>query len=627
MSTLGLKPHRVDKFNGLFDRGEDEVAPVDHAVNVQNNEYTHLGVQTRKGTEEFITASSIVRAYRYERIGEVIRYIVLDTSGKFWDSAIGFTPGDEILTIASATDFSMVVMYERAYITPHNGTKGLSGEFLYVYEGSGVARKAAGDAPTGFTLTVDEGSEGNIEEGKHLFAVAFETSSGHITQAGPDEFTLLEATGGKKVNISDIPIGPAGTVGRYLLASPVLPEDWNGDQNATTVEMYFIPGGHITNNEDTSLNDVDFFDSSLIDSADYLLDEMNEIPAGVGLADYKGSLIIWGEDTEPSRVRVSKANDIESFNNVTGFLLCHPAVGGGVLDAVELHGQLYMMKRSKTYVTRSNGAEPATWSLDDVDLGRGTSSSHGVGIMLDTQGVTVDKFVVADISGLLGFNGAYLDLELSFKVQNIWKRITKTAFSKIQVVVDSRRERIYIPLPLDGEANPSVLLVGDFQNGFNAEMMRWDLWVFPWDPTSVAIDKDSSDNTQLAVFSLDGNGYRQRDDLTNDDNVAINAFYEIAPFSFSKDYLESTLVDVHVFCRGSGVLEVHAYNWSRTYSATIGGNGFNLSDTPDFNCQGPFVFVADQMSIRFEVDAIDEYYSLNKVRLWGYESGKANVAS
>ena len=141
----------LDNFKGLFDQGYSDDVPFDHFVSALNCVPSSFGIATREGSVLSLTLPSILRFHPYKRIGEAQRLIILTTGGNFYDSLDLVTP---ILTVATATDFSMVSMFNRAYITPHNGAKGISSEFVYVYEGSGVCRKAAGVAPTGFTLGV-----------------------------------------------------------------------------------------------------------------------------------------------------------------------------------------------------------------------------------------------------------------------------------------------------------------------------------------------------------------------------------------------------------------------------------------------------------------------------------------
>ena len=81
-----------------------------------------------------------------------------------------------ILTVSEATDFDLEQYYNRAFITPSNGSTGIPSEFVYVYTGSQeTLRKAAGVKPsTGFNV-VASATDGVVEAGTHIFAWCYET--------------------------------------------------------------------------------------------------------------------------------------------------------------------------------------------------------------------------------------------------------------------------------------------------------------------------------------------------------------------------------------------------------------------------------------------------------------------
>lgn len=146
---------KLETFRGLFKNDDSELTPPDHFKNAQNLSYLLPGgFKTRNGIGlSLLTPGvNIVRMRRYEIPGADDRILYLDDAGNLYDSVSGLV----ILAIASMTDFAMVALYGRAYISPSNGVEGLADTALYVYDPatSSTARIAGGDAPTGFTLTV-----------------------------------------------------------------------------------------------------------------------------------------------------------------------------------------------------------------------------------------------------------------------------------------------------------------------------------------------------------------------------------------------------------------------------------------------------------------------------------------
>jgi hypothetical protein len=300
----------------------------------------------------------------------------------------------------------MVSLYKRAYITPHNSNKGLPGEKVYVYEGSGSARPAGGTAPVGSPIVATtSASIGSVEAGSHLFAVSYETTSGYLTPPGPATFTLYVAPGATKVDLSNIPVGPAGTVARVLLATKMLARDYAGDQD--NQEFFNIPNGRIGDNTTTSLT-VDFFDADLQASADFLLDQLATIPAGVGIGVYQARLVVWGTDTDESIVYFSANGQPESISATEGFVLAYPGdAAGGVKNCVEFRSQYYMLKSgSKCYVTNGTDDSPVFWAVTNVDISVGTEC-HGIAKIFDQNGATLDNFFCADRSALYLFNGTF----------------------------------------------------------------------------------------------------------------------------------------------------------------------------------------------------------------------------
>jgi hypothetical protein len=269
------------------------------------------------------------------------------------------------------TDFSMVSMFNRAYITPHNGLKGLPGEKVYVYEGSGVARPAGGTAPPPAGMTAVEGVAGNFDAGIHLFAVGYESGSGFISTFG-SFVALSSTTGGKSVDLASIPAGPIGTVARVLFSTKDVAENGVFDGDYDNKTYYFIPGGRIPNNVDTTKN-VAFFDADLQSEASFLQDQLATIPAGVGINIYKGHLIVWGEDLNESIVRVSAPGQPESFDAADGFFTVNPGdSGSGVKYCFEYRTQLICCKSQRSYVTMDNGNPAVYWEVNALDKSVGT---------------------------------------------------------------------------------------------------------------------------------------------------------------------------------------------------------------------------------------------------------------
>lgn len=420
--------------------------------------------ECRPPTAELVALNGAIgtarRLFVYNLAG-VDRYLVLDSTGKIFDTGSA-APGTAILDIAAMTDFNCIVINERAYITPFTNATGvgLSGESVYVYNGTGTARKAAGTAPT-TALAAATGAAGTVEIGTYLLAFAFEMDSGHITRRSP--VISYTAPGGAEIDFSSVDTGPSGTVARHLLASKILPTPWDG--NTENIELFFIPNATINDNATTTLNNINFLNSSLTDSAGYLQTLLETIPAGSFLCEYGNKLCVGGEFANPSLVRISEDELIESFSETTGFKQIMKGNGAGLKNGRELRGVLYLFKSNRTVSLLDNNDDPNTWPMDIVDGGLGTEP-HAIADLLDYRGPT-SVILVHNKAGLFAFNGSFLDRPLTYFVDKIIKFDQNT-----EIIFNTVEKKLFVK---DGQTNNTFanLFVGDCSDGLRWDLIRW----------------------------------------------------------------------------------------------------------------------------------------------------------
>jgi hypothetical protein len=279
-----------------------------------------------------------------------------------------------------------------------------------------VARQAAGAVPVGTFTVATSVTNGNVEPGLHIYAVAYETDTGHVTK--PSLYVSLTAPGGtkKKVDLTVIPIGPTGTKSRWILASKVV---FNYDGNLEHPKLFFAK--KIEDNTTTALtgvNALDYYDTQLVSDADYLKDIYEQIPAGVAQAVYSshfcvGNILletispgppggpIISIKAERSMVAVSEPNQIETFSKVDGFQIIAKSEGGGVKQLSEVNGVLYVRKSFMTFAMQDNGLSPSKWPVNAVDIATGTEP-YGVASFPGTSaGAYRGVQLVCDRSGLI----------------------------------------------------------------------------------------------------------------------------------------------------------------------------------------------------------------------------------
>lgn len=468
----GHQEYTVPVNRGLYRRLIDEsvFAPIPQgflyeAINVI---YDDNAVRQRGGVAELFDApAQVLRFHRFPRIGFATKYIVLCSDGNVYDSDNFGVP---ILTGITWIDFSGITLYNRFYFCGHDLITGVSGSFLYVYTGSAVARKAAGLKPASAVTAAVSATAGNVELGNRIYYVAYETDTGHITKPNATGTILNTNTASRSVDLSNIPTGPAGTAKRHLLCTKRT-DPYTGRPD--DYEVFFIPNGIINDNTATTLT-VNFFDADLVDSADYLFDELEEVGAGLALSSYSGRLCITSLPTETGVVRVSKSGFPESFSSVDGFVLVDPSDDGNVRALLPQNGNLYCFKDNRTHVTVDNGDEPAHWPVNQIDSGLG-SCVFGVAKILDSEGPSEDVALVATRAGLYLFSGKFAEIPLNFNIDALWDPGSLTEFRSTQVLVNPIDKLIYMTV---GGTDQYFLEVGNYKNGMTSDGIRWAQYTY-----------------------------------------------------------------------------------------------------------------------------------------------------
>lgn len=488
---MGLRDHEpvtIDSFNGLWDRGDIESTPLDHFSDCNNIHFDGpSGFSTRDGIGLHQNVSSplgqVLRMYNYATANRNT-LLVLIQGGSIYHVIDNTTVYGPILTIGAMTDFAFVAYSGRAYISPFSTTligdlnieRGLQNEFLYVYKGDGTAaRRAAGAAPGG-ALTIANGAAGFTDAGTHVFAVVGETDTGYLSK--PVAFASFATTANLSVDFTTIPTFVGGQwVKRHIVASIVI-QDFAGD--LTGYDLFFIPGADLNNNVATTLSNVSFFDSDLLLDATHLLDNFDNIPAGVALFTYHNRLVSVGEFDNISVARVSAVGEPEAISTIDG-LLSVPPDGNPLTNGSEQRDICYLFKRNKTVSYVDNGDVPTAWPYSSVDTAMGTGV-HGLGTVVDTGSSNIDYLLVATYKGVALFNGRYILPELSWKIQNRWvQQAFKTDNRRIQILNDSTKSLLYVV------TTDRQIMFADYRNGFDPKAIRWAPWTFDVKVNTIAL--------------------------------------------------------------------------------------------------------------------------------------------
>lgn len=606
-----IKPITIKDHRGLFDGGRNDSVPKGYYQDCQNLEFEQNSAKTRRGFVKVLTMSNIVRALTYTPTNQVSRKLILDNTGKIFDELY---PGAPILNIPAMTDFALQTMFGRAYISSHNGQTGLPGESLYVYQGSGVVARLAGGAPyvagTAGTSTPVVG--GHIEPGLRLFTLVFETDTGFITKPGVFTFVGSVATmapGDKKLNFSAISVGPAGTVARHILVTKSIPGSTILD--GFNYEYFFA--AKINDNVTTVYNGLDFYDSDLIYSADYLMDTLPTIPAGVFLSEYNGRLVTGGESGNNSHIRVSTPGNCENFSGVDGFAIVNPGdAGGGVKNGCEHNGNFHIYKTSRAYVTRDNGDIVTSWPVEKVDVAVGTEC-HGISKVSDAVGNTANRYLIVNKRGIIVYDGSFAERELTWSIQGAWSRINPLYFNKVQIYVDPDKKHIFVNLPLDANTTPNMLLFGDYTEGLDYANIKWTPWLVPGNPKTILVENDSVLQKPTFKYSGGTNVFAIDDTNLSDDGVAIESYFVTNGNPDNQDGFVNHIAQVGYRASGVGDLQVTIYSQDLTVSQTLKSWTMTALPDRDFVCLSNFK--SEKFFVKFRMNIINNYFSIYSIRL------------
>jgi hypothetical protein len=484
------EPLVISEFNGLWDRGDRDNTPMDHFAQCNNVKYVGSNsFRTRDGIgisqTVAVPLSDVKRIYNYptQTANTLLVLTVTGTIGTIYHVVNSTTVFGPILTIDGMQDFAFVPYAGRAYISPFASfdvgglwvEKGLENEFLYVYAGDGTAARKAAGTPLSGNMTIAHGAAGHTDPGFHIFGMVAETSSGYLTAPGALEGFTTVAT--NSVSFGNVPTSGSPTiVRRHLVATKVI-ASFNGDLQG--YQFFFVPNATIEDNTSTSLNNISFYDADLLDDASHLIDNYAEIPAGAVLTLYHNRLVLTTTFDDISLGLVSAVGEPEAISQIDGLFIVPPD-GNPITNAQELRDVLYVFKRSRTVSFIDNGDVPSSWPLVSVDNALGTSV-HGIATVLDSGSSSVDYLIVCTYQGITMFNGRYIVPELSWKVEDFWRRLDRNDFRFIQIINAPIQKEIYTVLPT------RQMLVGNYGNAMDPKKIRWSPWSFIMGVNTVAI--------------------------------------------------------------------------------------------------------------------------------------------
>lgn len=471
----------INEFNGLYKRGMPDECPIDHAICCENVSFTKKGeVSSRNGMSgsQSTAAASVTRMF-LSTTDNGNFLLTCDGQGNIWSNA-GSSP---LFSYPGLFDFSAINIYGRTYIYPIvAGFPPAPVPNLQVFNGIYI-RDAAGAAP-GSSFSASTSGSGNVDAGVYQLAISFITDTGYVTPPGPligATYTpvIVTAPGGTVISVTGIPTGPTGTVGRQLFTS-----------RANQIEIFFIPSsdGGVINDNTTTTATLNFFDTDLVESGDYLFDLFPSIPGSnrYGTINfYHNRTVILNLSTS---VKLSRVQDPESINQVDGIIQFPDyGINSAIFGVCVQQDVLYLTEFPGIYAVQDTGDEPAFWPYILIDGGFG-SLAPGIGSLSGTSNALTfsQTFLLCDRNGVFAFNGSIIRPALTWKIDDIWKQINFAGAPEfVSLFVDVVHDIFFVLCPIGSAQFPNALLMCDYSLGLDSEHVKWSLWSFPYAPSAI----------------------------------------------------------------------------------------------------------------------------------------------
>ena len=284
MSIETFQPLALDQFGTWITLVDPSDVPPGISPDLRDVEFFPGGVRTRPGlVSQYAPLAGVpsvngLKTYITQNL--VQRLLALDSLGNLWKES---SPGLLSLVQSGLNPnlyMASTTLFGREYMGFSDGTVGqdLPRQFDDTYFDR-VSQNGPGAGPA----LADATDAGSISPGVHQCVVIFVTRQGYWTVPSPA--VSWTAAGNKKVNVTNIPTGPANIVQRLLAFT-----------GAGGTDFYNVPATMtIADNTTTSL-EVDFDDTILLagTSVANLFGQI-ELPNQLGVIDYNDRLFWWGE--------------------------------------------------------------------------------------------------------------------------------------------------------------------------------------------------------------------------------------------------------------------------------------------------------------------------------------------
>ena len=459
-------------FSGLLDRGEPytDQSPIGEGSRVYLNRAKNLiyheegGVGTRPKFEQLAVASGNIPSIHEIVVGNEIRYLYLERGVGIFDSRdnANFILG---VSDSEVRSFKIHQIFGRVFInlvkTEASGIiHGFGNLYLYDPNTVGGARLAGGEAPSGQTIQVAQNIPADYEtfgDCAVYISVVYETDSGFITPAGPDDRNIIHidsirSTGaGSELAIGidylrNIPTGPAGTSKRLILVSEPTEEIYTSFSDWNKINWFFAPASVQADFDDNTSVASEFnrliSTAELVDSANHLAELKDRIPCGLDVTDVNARLVVVGHNTaddtiDNSTLFCSDPAKPENFRTVSGQVILNSRDGYRATVAFAQDNILVAFKEVGVWGLNDNGQDPSSWPPILI--------SSGTGAYAVSNPTKDGTRLILDRNGVFSIRGQISPVAMSWPIERLWEEVSKNInFPRSTIILNPGDKSVYV---------------------------------------------------------------------------------------------------------------------------------------------------------------------------------------
>ena len=619
MSLRGWASKTISSPRGAWTRTDQKSSRAERAFVSENMRYGPLGASTRGGSSNALAVTGAVTAmyhwltsvaefYSYGQLSRLL-YWVGGTTLKMYDFLSSTTTS--MITGVSAAGVKMAEAGGKVYVSLFDTDIMGAAQarivfplFESMYESASA--KAFAGAPS-IAPTASNVGSGVCTMGTHYLGYVIESRSG-FRGAPCDLTTSIDLTEESTIRLTVTGTFPADA--RYLHAIMTSALNWS--------KWFFVPGAikAVTPGAGTVTADISISDDNLrlAETADPNFFYLTQDGSGNGPI-LPSVVVAMGKRMAYFVNNKVYFSDPDDFEIITEDQHVVELPGKRQVSVgFQVRGVNYILGPGWTFGVGDNGDVPATWSVPEQVSGAiGTPAPHGVDV--DTSG---DYAWVASESGLYHFTGRYEALPISYMNTPEWDRINWAAAYAIYVRDDVVNKRVMVAAPLDDATSPTHILTWDYARGMNPYQVDFSLDSFSAGAFGciARVQDSATGRTQTWVGpAAAGQIVKMDEDATSDAGASIHSIWESGFLLGAKRVAkQEKFAGMDIEASGVGSFRPRLYEPGREEYHDL--EDYELGDPPAESPQLGADILAEDVSVRFEMNEADKKFDLESFRVY-----------